>query len=106
NVALNDIFIPRFGIIAAAYITLFTYLLSTSLIYFISNRYHKIYIEWGRFLGPLALITVIHLVISYTDFFETNHLIKGTILFVFLLVAFYFLWISNSERAALKKIIK
>jgi O-antigen/teichoic acid export membrane protein len=47
NIVLNVLWIPRYGIIGAAYATVLTYIMLNVLTYRISGRYFEIHIEWS-----------------------------------------------------------
>jgi O-antigen/teichoic acid export membrane protein len=67
NLALNMAFIPRFGIIGAAYATIITYILLNIITYFVSNRYLKVHIEWTLILKALVTAAGMGLTIWYLD---------------------------------------
>lgn len=103
NVLLNYLLIPKYGYMAAAYITLVTYLISSTSIYYISNYYFKIKIEAFRVLGALATIPILYFIVNFL--FISNILIK-LLLALFLLYIFYIAWLNESERSYLKQKIK
>lgn len=55
NVALNLIFVPRFGMMGAAVTTLVTFALLPVPVYVISARLYPLHLEWGR-LGRVVLV--------------------------------------------------
>ena len=107
NVILNYILLPKFGYIVAAYTTLFSYLISTSLIFWISIQFYKIKIDWKRFLIPLFLLCVTYYIFNYMI---TKSLLISVITFVFYLFLIKTYWFNNDEKTDLtiffKQLIK
>ncbi len=98
NVGFNVLFIPKYGIYAAAYITLATYLLSTTLIFITSNKYHLIRIEWVRITILAVFILVIYYLMYFTNIFNFYGDIKRLFLIFFSIVLFYRFWFDKKER--------
>lgn len=103
NILLNYFLIPIFGLIAAAYVTLVTYIFTSSSIYTISNFYFKIKVEESRILGIISLIPMLYFLISV--FQIEKPLIKIFILFVLIYAIFKF-WFFESERVFLRNIFR
>lgn len=99
NVLLNYLLIPKFGYIAAAYITLLTYLISSSLIYLISSRYYLFTIEWKRVLIPICYSFLVYSLVNFS-FILDNYLIRIFILALSLSLL-WIIWLNNEERAIL-----
>jgi O-antigen/teichoic acid export membrane protein len=107
NIGLNFLFIPLWGNIAAAVVTLFTYILNSSLIYIISNRYHRIHIEWGRVFWPLALVISSYGLLYFVDQLpDLNRYLIKSFLVLTTIVLFYKLWLDEKERFYLRHIGK
>jgi len=98
NIAMNYLLIPRFGYIAAAYVTLFTYLLTTSLIYIVSNRYYKIKIDWKRIVIPLLIVFSGYFLVHNTPFFCENGLIKKILLLILATIFTFRYWLRINEK--------
>jgi O-antigen/teichoic acid export membrane protein len=98
NVGFNVLFIPKYGIYAAAYITLATYLLSTTLIFITSNKYHLIRIEWVRITILAVFILVIYYLMYFTNIFNFYGDIKRLFLIFFSIALFYRFWFDKKER--------
>jgi len=98
NVLLNYLLIPKLGYMAAAYISLITYLLSSTSIYFISKNYFVIKIETKRVIFPLAY--VFFLLVLNNLLPEMNFFFKLTLVLISLHIVYYY-WLSNSERVYL-----
>lgn len=103
NVILNYILLPKFGYMAAAYTTLFSYLISSSLIHFISIKFYKIKIEWKRFLIPLFLLCCTYYIFNYII---TKSLLISVITFVFYLFLIKAYWLNNDEKTDLNIFFK
>jgi O-antigen/teichoic acid export membrane protein len=98
NIVLNYLFIPIFGYIAAAYITLLTYAFNSGLLYVISNKLYPIKIEWNR----VSLLFLLLFVIYNVEFYlQLLFFIKALVLLV-LLVSLYFIWFDKEEKNLLK----
>lgn len=64
NIVLNIIFIPKYGMMAAAWSTFVCFVLMVILTYFVSNYYYKVKYEWFRIL-KIALVSGSLLGLSY-----------------------------------------
>lgn len=105
NVIMNYWLIPYFGYIAAAYVTLLTYLLTTLLIYLISANYYKLDIEWGRVIWPLGYLVVAYFIINYLNFLNPYLMIEKIAIILVSIILFYKFWLYENEIINLKKII-
>lgn len=56
NVVMNYWLIPLFGYLAAAGVTVVTYLLTSTIIHLIANKYYKLKLEGARLLGPFVYL--------------------------------------------------
>jgi O-antigen/teichoic acid export membrane protein len=106
NILLNFIFIPIYGYIAAAYVTLITYTFTSGLLYFISNRLYVVKIEWTRISALILLLIFIYNIVT---FFQIIFIVKIFILIV-LLLSLYFIWVDEDEKKYIglhvKKLLK
>ena len=100
NVTLNYLFIPIFGFIGAAFVTLITYMLTSTLIYLISNKYYRINIEKNRVFIPLILIPVLYFLVNYIS----NNMILKSIIFISIIISFFKFWLNMNEKKGLKKL--
>ncbi|HLF20095.1 MAG TPA: oligosaccharide flippase family protein [Bacteroidota bacterium] len=55
KVALNYAFIPSFGLMGAAQATLWSYVVMAAGMFFISQRFYRIAIEWGKIMNVMLL---------------------------------------------------
>lgn len=104
NILMNYWLINIFGYIAAAYVSLLTYALTTSLIFLVSSQYYKLQLEWGRIVWPLVVLILIYYVDCFGLLKNSFELLnKGLVV---LIVCFLFLkfWISKNELYNLKLI--
>lgn len=108
NIALNAIFIPRFGFIAAAYTTLASYL-ALMVVHFIITRavlHVKLYKDLFMF-GSLLVTFVISGGLMYT--YQLNNLIRYGITFVGLITCIIYFrsyignWITKFKSRFIKK---
>ena len=98
NAFLNFIFIPKFGYMASAYITLFSYLFCSGVIYLISNRFYYLQIDWKRVLSPFLFVIVLLFLSDRLPYSSLiNILIKLFLIPVSGFILFKF-WLSESEK--------
>jgi O-antigen/teichoic acid export membrane protein len=100
NVILNFWLLPKFGLISAAYITIITYLFSSTLIYIISNRYYKLKLEWKKLIILILLLITIYSIINFLKF-EIDFPSK-VLIYIILSFFVYKFWLNGSERNFLK----
>lgn len=96
NVTLNYMLIPKFGYIAAAYITLFTYLISSSLIYLISSKYYSFNIEWKRVLIPICYCFLLYCLVNFSPILD--HYLPKIIILAVSLFFFWLNWLNIDEK--------
>ena len=103
NVTLNYFLLPKYGYVAAAFITLITYILSSTAIFFVSNNYFKIEIEKKRVLIPLLTIPILYYIVN---FLTVLNLSIRIMIALTILLMFYTLWLNQKERAYMVQGIK
>ncbi len=101
NVIMNFWLLPIWGFIAAAYITLFTYIITSTSIYVISNIYFNIKVEKKRVLCALFIVPVLYQFIY--SFSINNFCIKLCVLFIVYFLIFKY-WLNKNERSYLTKL--
>ena len=102
NSLLNFYFLPKYGVISSAYITIFTYFLTSTIIYFIAYKYYRFRIEYIKIL-PVLLLTLFFVSFykKYFEFYFTSIYLK--IIFILILtLSFLFLFSTKEERLILK----
>ena len=107
NLILNYIFIPLYGMIGAAYTTLFCYFLMAILTWYASQKVYSIRYEWGRvgkiFFSMGAIFIISKIIIIDKMVFS--------LIFKFGLVGLYFLLLyliklpNNGEKEKIKYLI-
>ncbi|PWS28170.1 hypothetical protein DHW03_11515 [Pedobacter yonginense] len=103
NVALNYWLIPHFGYMGAAFVTLLTYMFTSSSIYIISNKLFYMRVEWARVISPLIFLPLIYLVIHFVGL---DTIVYKILLLCLSLILFFVFWLNGSERLYLNKIFK
>jgi len=107
NLFLNYIFIPLYGMIGAAYTTLFSYFLMAILTWYASQKVYPLQYEWkraGKIFFAMGTIFVISKIIIIDQFLFS-------LLFKFGLVGLYFLLLyfiklpNNEEKEKIKYLI-
>lgn len=88
NIALNFIFIPRYGIIAAAVNTLIAYILFFFLTLYKSNQFYKIPFEYWKLLTLIAVGTTLA---SLIYFFPVMNLFITIIVKLAIIISFPFI---------------
>lgn len=96
NVTFNFWLIPVFGYQAAAYVTLITYFLSSSIVFFISNFHYFVKIETTRVFSALIIIPILYYIVNFSTVLNLS--IRIMIALTILLM-FYTLWLNQKERA-------
>ena len=103
NGYLNYLLIPVFGYIAAAYITLFTYLFCTISIYFISNSFYRLKVEFRRSIMPYLLVLML-LIINTSTNLDWSIFTKF-LFFISILIGVFVFWLDTNEKIFLKSFI-
>ncbi len=106
NVTMNYLFIPKFGYISAAYVTLFTYLLTTCLIYIASNRYYKIEFDWKRIVIPLLIVLLGYFSVHNTNLFYEYGVGKKLVVLILTLMLIIKYWLRVPEKDKLIGLFK
>ena len=106
NVIMNYWLIPHFGYMVSAYITLFTYFLTTLLIYLVSSYYHQIKYEWVRIIIPLFVVVAMHYLKVYVDITNLITFAQKIFITFTLLLFIIFFWLDKSEKLVFKNFIK
>jgi O-antigen/teichoic acid export membrane protein len=99
NVGLNIVFIPKYGIIGAAYATVIAYAVMVIILYFFSRRIYRVEYELKR-LGAVFLITAIPVILSivYAPGGFIGALIYKSLLFLIPFIVFYFSGFLRGEE--------
>ena len=105
NVLLNIILIPRFGYIAAAYTTLFSFALGRSIGLYINNKLYKIPYEGKRIMiivgSAISIFYLSHL-FSFPNLLSA--LLIKVILILFMITIWYLFAANRKEREIISKL--
>jgi O-antigen/teichoic acid export membrane protein len=109
NLGLNFILIPLWGILGAAFATLFSYFVWNGLKLYYSAKYYDLHFDLIR-LGHITIVGIglysLSLVIANTDSFTANILIKFFILFSYPFIFFISRFFTLEEKEYLHKLWK
>ena len=108
NLGLNAIFIPRFGIIAAAIITFISYFCVFLLIWYFAFKELKFKIDWNFMTKSMAASTLMILFIWRFNPWGMFNVILSIILgaFIYGILIFLFKGVGKKEVAFLRELIK
>lgn len=106
NCILNIAFLPVFGFMASAYFSLLTYFLTTSAIFFFSNKYYKLEIEWIRISLPTLVLIIFYLLNSYSSILDDKYFIKKIFIIFLSLFLITKYWLTNDEKISLINLFK
>ncbi|UCH65569.1 MAG: polysaccharide biosynthesis C-terminal domain-containing protein, partial [Ignavibacterium sp.] len=107
NIALNIIFIPKYGMLAAAYSTLISFAVLYLLSEYYSNRFYQISYDHKRILIVISLGIVFYFVsIAFNEFNLYIRIItKSLSILLFILALFLTNCINNNEIVKAKNIL-
>jgi O-antigen/teichoic acid export membrane protein len=103
NGYLNYLLIPIYGYMAAAYITFFTYLFCTTSIYFISNRFYKLKVEFARTILPYLFVLMLLIINSRIS--PDWNIFAKLLFFILILILVFVFWLDNHEKKFLKSLL-
>ena len=108
NIILNFIFIPKYGMIAAAYNTLLAFIFLFFITYFISNKYYKIKFENYKIILMIGTGLGLYVFSTFTNNLNSvvEMIIKILIAISFPFVLFLFKFFEKSELEYLLSKIK
>ena len=98
NSLLNFIFVPKFGYMASAYITLTTYFFCSGVIYVIGNRFYYIQIDWKRVLIPFLFVIVLLFFADGLSFSLLANIIIKVVSIPIVGFFIYKFWLTKSEK--------
>lgn len=104
NLFLNYFLVPIYGYIASAYITLFTYIFSSTLIFLFSKKYYRIRVEWYRVVFPTIFVCTIYAILILQNDLRNSLIFKISI-FIIALILFFVIWINKIEKKFLITIL-
>ena len=101
NVLLNILWVPRYGIVGAAYSTVISFMLMFILIYSFSKRYYYIPINWSTLLPIFTLFIFISVFFFYFNF----SIIIGLLLKISICIVLGLLLWNKYKGVVLKSLI-
>ncbi len=108
NVILNLFLIPLYGIMGAAFATLFAFSLMIAIDYYYNRKYYRIDYEWTRIL-KICIITALIFTIGYTTVISNLYfsvLFKICIILSFPLILYLASFYTKNELEGLKEIFR
>ena len=102
---MNYWLIPYFGYMASAYVTFLTYFITTSLIYIISSRYHKMELEWKRIWIPFVVLITLYYIVNFTVIFNYYGLLIRILIAIVLVLSIIFCWLTKKEQEIIRKFL-
>jgi len=107
NIGLNMVFIPRYGMMAAAVNTTIAYFITFITMYFVSQRLHFVQYEWHRIFKIIIIGLMLYLLGAWLSFESTIiSIIAKLMLIICYPVLLYLLkFFRSTEIAGYKKII-
>ncbi|WP_121337715.1 lipopolysaccharide biosynthesis protein [Flavobacterium sp. 123] len=105
NVVMNYWLIPHFGYMASAYITFFTYFITTGLIYLVSSKYHTLKLEWNRIWIPFVVLITLYYLVNFTAIFNYYSLLIRILVTIVLVLGIVFCWLSKKEQEIIRKFL-
>ena len=108
NIVLNLLWIPKYGMMGAAYATLISYIIQTALIHLFAQRIYRIPYEYGKLFTTASLVTVIFFINHFIDIESilVALVIKFFIFLSFLFSIFLFKVISIKDLNKIKEILR
>ncbi len=101
NIVGNILLIPIYGMMAAAWVTLFSYFVLAALLYVLIQKHYRIHYEWRRVMLLISAGGLIYL-ISTIPFLQTYWLLKLFLLPVYLILLRIIGFFLPEELAGLK----
>jgi O-antigen/teichoic acid export membrane protein len=106
NIIMNYCLIPYFGFMGSAYVTFFTYFITTSLIYFISSKYYTLKLEWKRVWVPFIMLIFLYYFLNFTEIFILHSLLVRISIAIILLICIVFCWLDQKEQKVIRTFLK
>ncbi len=105
NLAVNFMFIPQFGMMAAGWARLVAYVIMAVSLYFVAKKLYHIEYEWGRLL-KLGLVVFVLFVGSQSAAISTSLLYKTGLVIFFPFLLFAVGFFESDEMNTVKRILK
>jgi O-antigen/teichoic acid export membrane protein len=109
NVVCNYLLIPAFGMLGAAYATLFSYLVMAGSLYVIVQRFYYVAYEFRR-IATVAIVTallfVLFLWVGFGGIPLSSFIVKVLLLLVFPILLLVFKFFDSRELATLRRVFR
>ena len=108
KLGFNFLFIPRYGIIGAAYTTIIAYLAMVAILYVISRKVYKVQYEYARLCVVFVItagLTAVSLIIK-TEPGIIQYVFKGTLFLLPLVIYWYGGFLKPKETDRIREIVK
>ncbi|TKJ41577.1 hypothetical protein CEE37_03150 [candidate division LCP-89 bacterium B3_LCP] len=102
NVAGNFIFIPIYGMMAAAWVTLVSYFVLAALLYVFIRPHYRVDYEWKR-IGILIVAGAIAYALSFIPIFASHWYLKPVLIVVFFVLLWLFGFFLPEEIAGVRR---
>jgi O-antigen/teichoic acid export membrane protein len=109
NVVCNYLLIPHFGMLGAAYATLFSYLVMAGSLYVIVQRFYFVPYEFGRIVTIAIVTALLFFLFSRVGFGGlalSSFIIKVLLLLAFPILLFLSRFFDSRELAALRRLFR
>lgn len=92
NIIFNSLYLHEYGYMISAYLTTISYLISVIVLFYFSNKYYKLNINWLKVISLLLSTITIYLIVTSFDFNKVfvEIIIKCLALIVFISSVFVF----------------
>jgi O-antigen/teichoic acid export membrane protein len=105
NLAVNFIFIPQFGMMAAGWARLVAYVIMAVSLYFVAQKLYRVEYEWSRLL-KLGLVVFVLFVGSQSAAIQASLFWKTGLVIFFPFLLFAVGFFQSNELDTLKRILK
>lgn len=102
NILMNYLLIPYWGYMGSAYVTFFTYFITTTLIYFISSKYYVLHLEWKRVIAAFIVLIALYYFLNFTEILNWHSLLVRISITLILLVSIAFFWLNDKEQKLIR----
>lgn len=101
NTSMNILLLPILGVKAAAYIFALTYVLSSFLLLYFSNRYYPIPMDWKRLFGIYTMWVVVFILFFIVESTFSQELWTKVIVSIVIAYLSWYVFLTSSEKNAI-----
>lgn len=98
NCGLNLLLLPKYGVAVSAYIFMFTYLVAALILLFISNKYYRLPLEWGRLSSIVLLCIAEFILLNLVNITVAHGFLGKLFISIFTLLFMWLLWVDKDEK--------